>query len=57
MARREVGFKGTKLVGVELDAEAVQVAGNDSGYGLEAGDLQEVLLELARRIKELEEAA
>jgi len=56
MARREAGFRGAKLVGVELDATSVQVAA-DAPSEVEAGTLQEVIADLAARVKALEDAA
>lgn len=56
MARIEIGFKGAKLVGVEVDADSVQVAA-DADNGVEAGDLQAAIEALAARIQTLEDAA
>lgn len=55
MARTEVGFKGAKLVGVEVDASTVQVAA-DATNGVAAGDLQAAIEELAARVQALEDA-
>ncbi|WP_160329000.1 MULTISPECIES: hypothetical protein [Rhodococcus] len=56
MARLEVGFKGAKLVGVEVDSASVQVEA-DSTNGVEAGTLQETIEALAARVQALEDAA
>ena len=56
MARLEVGFKGAKLVGVEVDSASVQVEA-DNTNGVEAGDLQATIEALAARVKALEDAA
>ncbi|WP_156666214.1 hypothetical protein [Rhodococcus sp. HS-D2] len=56
MARLEVGFKGAKLVAVEIDSASVQVEA-DSTNGVAAGTLQEAIEALAARVQALEDAA
>lgn len=56
MARNEVGFRGTKLVGVKVDAEAIEIEA-DAATGVAAGDLQDTIVALAARVKALEDAA
>lgn len=55
MTRAEAGFRGAKLVGVELDATSVQVVANPATE-VAADDLQAVIEALAARIKVLEDA-
>lgn len=55
MTRAEAGFRGAKLVGVELDATSVQIAA-DPTTEVAAADLQAVIEALAARIKALEGA-
>lgn len=56
MARAEVGFKGSKLVGAKVDAAQVEVAA-DTDTGVSEGSLQATIVALAARVKALEDAA
>ncbi|WP_100504090.1 hypothetical protein [Mycobacteroides abscessus] len=62
MARHEIGFKGAKLVGAEVEITSAQVLGGvvvpaDEINEVDEGTLQETITALAQRIKALEDAA